>query len=222
MIQYAVVGAASRLGGIRWECSCEFFLSRELAEKYVDKRLSALRSARNFIQVDDKEYFIDEKAAVHYKDIRHVTVTMGNVEDYKARVPEDMDHDDWVAENDDASVQLFRIIEVDASWHYENKEATESIWFTWDPQDCSSWDYNPLCTSLIQRVTSEMRDISECTRAYCDFELLFEQLSDFISAVYYSDHAYIDFEDYTLHAFRIPKVQLREPAFEGEKEIDRG
>ena len=32
-----------------------------------------------------------------------------------------------------------------------------------------------------------------------------EQLNDFISSVYYRSHAFIDIDDYTMHAFRIPK-----------------
>jgi len=31
------------------------------------------------------------------------------------------------------------------------------------------------------------------------------QLTEFISAVYYRNHAFIDVDDYTMHAFRIPK-----------------
>jgi hypothetical protein len=32
-----------------------------------------------------------------------------------------------------------------------------------------------------------------------------EQLTDFISSVYYGNAAFIDIDDYTMHAFRIPK-----------------
>jgi hypothetical protein len=31
------------------------------------------------------------------------------------------------------------------------------------------------------------------------------QLGDFISSVYYRNHAFIDLDDYSMHAFRIPK-----------------
>ena len=32
-----------------------------------------------------------------------------------------------------------------------------------------------------------------------------EQLTEFISDVYYRNHAFIDVDDYSMHAFRIPK-----------------
>jgi hypothetical protein len=36
------------------------------------------------------------------------------------------------------------------------------------------------------------------------------QLGDFISSVYYRNHAFIDLDDYSMHAFRIPKPKNNE------------
>ena len=135
-------------------------------------------------------------------DPMNVIVTMTrDYKDYHACVPHDMEHDDWVAENgDDCSVEVFRIIEVDMS---NRSDSTESCWLTWDQQDTSpAWDYFPLCMSLVARVSS---DVMDNTGKYTDYELTLQQLTEFISNVYYRNHAFIDMDDYTMHAFRIPK-----------------
>jgi len=53
--------------------------------------------------------------------------------------------------------------------------------------------------SLVARVSSDVMDNEQSWR----FAL--EQLTDFISSVYYRSHAFIDIDDYVMHAFRIPK-----------------
>ena len=112
-----------------------------------------------------------------------------------------MDHDDWVADNmDDVSVEVFRIIEVDLS---NRSDSTESCWLTWDQLDATpAWDYYPLCMSLVARVSS---DVMDNTGKYTDYELTLQQLAGFVREVYYGNHAFIDMDDYTMHAFRIPK-----------------
>ena len=117
-------------------------------------------------------------------------------EDYHACVPSDMTHDDWVADNgDDCSVEVFRIIELDMS---NRSDSTESCWLTWDQlNNCEAWDYHPLCMSLVARVSSDVMDNDQSVHAL-------EQLTDFISSVYHGNHAFIDVDDYVMHAFRIP------------------
>ena len=108
-----------------------------------------------------------------------------------------MTHDDWVADNgDDCTVEVFRVIEIDMS---NRSGSTESCWLTWDQQDtCPAWDYQPLCMSLVARVASDVMEYDPSTHGL-------EQLTDFISSVYYRSHAFIDVDDYVMHAFRIPK-----------------
>ena len=112
-----------------------------------------------------------------------------------------MEHDDYVAENmDDVSVEVFRTIELDLS---NRSDSTESCWLTWNQLDATqAWDYTPLCMSLVARVSS---DVMDNTGKYTDYALTLQQLTEFISAVYYRKHAFIDVDDYTMHAFRIPK-----------------
>ena len=140
----------------------------------------------------------------HREDDIYVTITSEH-EDYHACVPSDMDHDDWVADNgDDCSVEVFRIIEVDCS-RYETSSTTEHIWLTWDQLDaCPAWDYTPLCMSLVARVSSDVLD-----NAGKYSEPLY-QLNEFIQSVYYRNHAFIDVDDYVMHAFRIPKPNNNE------------
>ena len=114
-----------------------------------------------------------------------------------------MDHDDYVAENmDDVSVEVFRLIELDNP--YRN-DTTESVWLTWDQQDaCVAWDYYPLCMSLVARVSSDVMDNTDDKFPTQSLHNL-AQMGEFISAVYYRNEAFIDIDDYTMHAFRIPK-----------------
>ena len=72
-----------------------------------------------------------------------------------------------------------------------------------DPDNYKAWDYYPLCMSLVARVSSDVMDnqSDHSTQALHDLA----QLGEFISAVYYRNEAFIDLDDYTMHAFRIPK-----------------
>jgi hypothetical protein len=114
-----------------------------------------------------------------------------------------MEHDDWVAENgDDVSVEVFRIIELDMS---NRSDSTESCWLTWDQINATqAWDYQPLCMSMVARVASDVQEMN-AHNSFCDRDHHMDQLTDFISAVYYRNHAFIDLDDYSMHAFRIPK-----------------
>jgi len=134
------------------------------------------------------------------EDAVYVTMTR-DYDNYKACVPSDMTHDDYVAEHgDDCTVEVFRVIELDMS---NRSDSTESCWLTWDQQDTSpAWDYQPLCMSLVARVSSDVMDNMVYER---EAQHNLEQLTEFISSVYYRNHAFIDVDDYVMHAFRIPK-----------------
>jgi Uri superfamily endonuclease len=114
-----------------------------------------------------------------------------------------MTHDDYVAENgDDVSVEVFRIIELDMS---NRSDSTESCWLTWNQLEADqAWDYFPLCMSLVARVSSDVVDGTN-EKWHHDHLHNLAQLGEFISAVYYRNHAFIDVDDYVMHAFRIPK-----------------
>ena len=186
MKQYAVIHAVAGLYEGYSDTTCEFFPKRGFAEKHINQILD--------------DYCKDEMCVdIDKSDPMNVIVTMTReYEDYIACVPSDMEHDDWVAEHgDDVSVEVFRIIELDMS---NRSDSTESCWLTWDQQDTSpAWDYFPLCMSLVTRVSS---DVMENAGEYS--EPLY-QLNEFIQSVYYRNHAFIDVDDYTMHAFRIPK-----------------
>ena len=187
MKQYAVIHAVAGLFEGYSDTTCEFFPKRELAEKHVSQILDGFRKDEMCVNIDHRELDI------------YVTLTSEH-EDYHACVPSDMDHDDWVADNgDDVSVEVFRIIEVDCS-RYETSSTTEHIWLTWDQLEAEqAWDYTPLCMSLVARVASDVQEMNG------DRDHHMDQLTDFISAVYYRNHAIIDVDDYVMHAFRIPK-----------------
>ena len=188
MKYYAVIHAVAGLFEGYSDTSCDWFPNRDAAQKHIDQVLGDYRKDEMCVNIDHRE---DD-----------ICVTMTNdPDDYKACVPEDMDHDDWVAEND-ASVEVFRIVEVDAS-RYERSGTTEHMWLTWDQLDaCVAWDYYPLCMSLVARVSSDVHDNSNGDMAMC-YGLT--QLNEFISSVYYRNEAFIDVDDYVMHAFRIPK-----------------
>ena len=185
MKQYAVIHAVAGLFEGYSDTTCEFFPNRGFADKHISQILGDYRKDEMCVDIDDS-------------DPMNVIVTLTrDYEDYAACVPSDMTHDDWVADNgDDCTVEVFRIIELDMS---NRSDSTESCWLTWDQQNtCPAWDYNPLCMSLVARVASDVMDNDQSVRGL-------EQLTDFISSVYYGSHAFIDIDDYVMHAFRIPK-----------------
>ena len=185
MKQYAVIHAVAGLFEGYSDTTCEFFPKRGFADKHIAQILDDYRK-------DDMCVNIDHST----EDDVYVTMTR-DYEDYKACVPSDMHHDDWVADNgDDCTVEVFRVIEIDMS---NRSDSTESCWLTWNQQDCCvAWDYNPLCMSLVARTASDVMEYDPSTHGL-------EQLTDFISSVYYRSHAFIDIDDYVMHAFRIPK-----------------
>ena len=191
---YAVIHGVCGLYEGYSDTTCEFFPDKEAALKHIKQHVDTYREDEMCVNIDHDD---------HMPASTFVTLT-NDPDDYKACVPEDMDHDDWVAEND-ASVEVFRLIEIDA-WRYETKETTEHMWLTWDQQDtCVAWDYYPLCMSLVARVSSDVMDNTDDKFPTQSLHNL-AQMGEFISDVYYRNHAFIDIDDYSMHAFRIPKT----------------
>ncbi len=189
MKQYAVIHAVAGLFEGYSDTTCEFFPKRSFADKYSVQIFSDYRKDEMCVNIEHQEG-------------GDVEVTMSRqYMDYHACVPSDMSHDDYVAENmDDVSVEVFRIIELDMS---NRSDSTESCWLTWNQIETSpAWDYFPLCMSLVARVSS---DVMDSTGKYSCHETNMYQLTEFISSVYYRNHAFIDVDDYSMHAFRIPK-----------------
>jgi len=189
MKQYAVIHAVAGLFEGYSDTTCEFFPKKGFAKKHLKQIIETYQADEMCVSIEQPDV-----------DSLDITMTR-DYEDYKACVPSDMTHDDWVAENgDNCSVEVFRVIELDMS---NRSDSTESCWLTWDQQDTTqAWDYYPLCMSLVARVSS---DVMDNTGKYTDYELTLQQLTEFISAVYYRNHAFIDCDDYVMHAFRIPK-----------------
>jgi len=195
MKQYAVIHAVCGLYEGYSDTTCNWFPTKEAAQKHINQCLDGYRLDEMCVNIDLDDYMPASA---------YVTMT-NDPDDYKACVPEDMSHDDYVAEHgDDVSVEVFRIVEVDTS-RYEGSGTTEHMWLTWDQQDCSvAWDYNPLCMSLVARVSSDVMDNSTDDNPHQSLHNL-AQMGEFISSVYYRNEAFIDLDDYTMHAFRIPK-----------------
>ena len=189
MKQYAVIHAVAGLFEGYSDTTCEFFPNKGFAKKHLKQIIETYQGDEMCVSIEQPDV-----------DSLDITMTR-DYEDYKACVPSDMTHDDWVAENgDDCSVEVFRIIELDMS---NRSDSTESCWLTWDQQDTTqAWDYFPLCMSLVARVSS---DVMDNTGKYTCHETNMYQLTEFISSVYYRNHAFIDVDDYVMHAFRIPK-----------------
>ena len=187
MKQYAVIYAVAGLFEGYSDTTCEFFSDKKLAKKHLKQIIETYQGDEMCVSIEQPDV-----------DSLDITLTR-DYEDYKACVPSDMDHDDWVADNfDDCTVEVFRVIEIDCE-RYKNASSTEHMWLTWDQQDtCPAWDYQPLCMSLVARVSSDVMDNDQSVHGL-------EQLTDFISSVYYRSHAFIDIDDYVMHAFRIPK-----------------
>ena len=148
----------------------------------------------------DCEFFTDHKSAT-----KHVWQLLKTFEQDDMVMQFDHPKDDlWYYHMDTegdgdletATQCIITIITLDMS---NRSDSTESCWLTWDQLDnCQAWDYQPLCMSLVARVASDVMDNDQSTHGL-------EQLTDFISSVYYRSHAFIDVDDYVMHAFRIPK-----------------
>jgi len=186
MKQYAVIHAVAGLFEGYSDTTCEFFPEKGLAKNHLMQIIETYQGDEMCVSIEQPDV-----------DSLDITLTR-EYDDYKACVPSDMTHDDWVAENmDDVSVEVFRVIELDMS---NRSGSTESCWLTWNQLEADqAWDYTPLCMSLVARVSS---DVTDSTSDAVDG---LEQLTEFISAVYYRNHAFIDVDDYSMHAFRIPK-----------------
>ena len=192
MKQYAVIHAVAGLFEGYSDTTCEFFPKKGKALMHLKQILDDYRKDEMCVNIEQSSPDADI----------YVTLTRQH-EDYHACVPSDMEHDDWVAENmDDLSVEVFSVIELDMS---NRSDSTESCWLTWDQLECNqAWDYTPLCMSMVARVASDVQEMNG-NNSFCDRDHHMDQLTDFISAVYYRDHAFIDLDDYSMHAFRIPK-----------------
>ena len=201
MKQYAVIHAVAGLFEGYSDTTCEFFPKRGFAEKHIKQLLDDYRKDEMCVNIDHRELDI------------YVTMTR-DYENYHACVPSDMSHDDYVADTlDEVSVEVFRIIELDMS---NRSGSTESCWLTWNQiESDQAWDYTPLCMSLVARVSS---DVMEHASKYSD---PLYQLTEFISDVYYRKHAFIDVDDYVMHAFRIPKPKGSD-SYDSPKKDDLG
>ena len=191
MKMYAVIHAVTGLFEGYSDTSCNWFPTKEAAQKHIDQLLADYREDEMCVNID-------------HSDTDSIYVTMDRDPDnYAACVPSDMSHDDYVAEHgDDVSVEVFQIVEVDNPYR---SDTTESVWLTWDQQDCSvAWDYYPLCMSLVTRVASDVVGGTNRDWKHEGMHNL-EQLGEFISSVYYRNEAFIDVDDFTMYAFRIPK-----------------
>ena len=190
MKQYAVIHAVAGLFEGYSDTTCEFFPKQGLADKHIAQILDEYRKDERCVNIDHREHDI------------YVTLTR-QYENYHACVPSDMEHDDWVDENmDDLSVEVFKVIELDLS---NRSASTESCWLTWNQLEADqAWDYYPLCMSLVTRVSSDVVDVTNENWKHEHLHNL-AQLGEFISSVYYRNHAFIDVDDYVMHAFRIPK-----------------
>ena len=188
MKQYAVIHAVAGLYEGYSDTTCEFFPNKGFAKKHLKQIIETYQADEMCVSIEQPDV-----------DSLDITMTR-DYEDYHACVPSDMSHDDWVAENgDDCTVEVFRVIEIQIDSARNRIDSTESCWLTWDQQDTTqAWDYFPLCMSLVARVSSDVMDNDQSVHGL-------EQLTDFISSVYYRNHAFIDVDDYVMHAFRIPK-----------------
>ena len=168
MKQYAVIHGVCGIWEGYSDTDCEFFTDHKLATKHVWQLLKTFEEDDMVMQFDHPK---DDLWYYHMD-----TEGDGDLET--------------------ATQCIITIITLDMS---NRSDSTESCWLTWDQLDnCQAWDYQPLCMSLVARVSSDVMDNDQSVHGL-------EQLTDFISSAYYRSHAFIDVDDYVMHAFRIPK-----------------
>ena len=189
MKQYAVIHAVAGLFEGYSDTTCEFFPKRGFADKHIIQILNDYRKDEMCVNID----LLTTTRPMSPSLVSTRTTTLASHQTWSTTIG-------WQRTETTCSVEVFRIIEIDMS---NRSGSTESCWLTWDQQDTTqAWDYYPLCMSLVARVSS---DVMDNTGKYTCHETNMYQLTEFISSVYYRNHAFIDMDDYTMHAFRIPK-----------------
>ena len=104
MKQYAVIHAVAGLFEGYSDTTCEFFPNKGFAKKHLMQIIETYQGDEMCVSIEQPDV-----------DSLDITMTR-DYEDYKACVPSDMHHDDWVADNaDDCTVEVFRVIEIDLS-----------------------------------------------------------------------------------------------------------
>ena len=173
MTTFAVIQSVDGLFEGYLDTTCGFHADRAAALQHVRQCLDIYRADDMCVSIALGE------------DSARVTMT-NNPDDYNARVPQDMGHDEWVSENS-ASVETFHVVEV----------ASSAEWLTWDQLDATLGCFTN-SRSLVARVSEDLM-------AHDNPSTALEQLREFTADVRQSDSACIDAEDCTLHAFRVPK-----------------
>ena len=188
MKQYAVIHGTMGLQEGYSDTDCTFFLSPIEADKHIDQLLKTFRSDDNCVKIVQED--------------THVELYMYYEGDPKDLTIEDTNDPDFL--NEECHSEIIKRVEFDDPYP-PHRQGTEHCWLTWDQLDNSvAWDYQPLDMSLVARVSS---DVVEGTNENWKHEHLHNlaQLGEFVSSVYYRNHALIDIDDYVMHAFRIPK-----------------
>jgi len=188
---YAVIYGVCGLYEGYSDTTCEFFPTRDAALKHIKQHMNLMSEDKRMVHPERDG---DEGVSYYLTD---------DHEDYAVCKADGDDMEDWLSDND-ATCEVLRIIELDVS-RYKGSVNTEHMWLTWDQLDaCVAWDYCPLCMSLVARVSSDVMDSSPDDNPHQSLHNL-AQMGEFISAVYYRNEAFIDIDDYVMHAFRIPK-----------------
>ena len=184
MKQYAVIHGTMGLQEGYSDTTCEFFLSPIEADKHIDQLL--------------KDFRADDRCVKIVHEDEHVEMYMYYEGDPKDLTPEETEDETFLME--ECHSEIIKKVEFEDPYP-PHRRGTEHCWLTWNQLDnAEAWDYQPLCMSLVARVSSDVMDNDPSVHGL-------EQLTDFISSVYYRNHAFIDIDDCTMHAFRIPKPQ---------------
>ena len=200
MKQYAVIHGTMGLQEGYSDTDCTFFLSPIEADKHIDQLLKDFRSDKTCIKIVQEDTYAE--VYMYYEgDPADLTIEQTNDLDFL---------------NQECHSEIIKRVEFDDPYP-PHRRGTESCWLTWDQLDnCMAWDYQPLDMSLVARVASDVQEMNG-NNSFCDRDHHMDQLNDFISSVYYRDHAFIDLDDYSMHAFRIPKPKASD-SYDADKD----
>ena len=200
MKQYAVIHGTMGLQEGYSDTDCTFFLSPIEADKHIDTLLKDFRSDKTCIKIVQEDTYAE--VYMYYEgDPADLTIEQTNDLDFL---------------NQECHSEIIKRVEFDDPYP-PHRRGTESCWLTWDQLDnCMAWDYQPLDMSLVARVASDVQEMNG-NNSFCDRDHHMDQLNDFISSVYYRDHAFIDLDDYSMHAFRIPKPKASD-SYDADKD----
>tara|TARA_R100000406_G_scaffold5018_2_gene3438 strand:- start:576 stop:1160 length:585 start_codon:yes stop_codon:yes gene_type:complete len=190
MKQYAVVHGMQGLQEGYSNTECEFFITRNGADKRVAEMLTDFRDDKNCVRIVHD----DDGGAVFYL--------------YYDGDPLDLTDDDKNNEDfllEECESQFVKVVEIDGAY----KVSEQPEWLVWSQLDNEPiWDYYPSSLGLVARMAEEVAENHGDHKSHGSGWAL-TQLAEFSRDVYYNSTSMLDIDDMSVHVFKIPNHKFQ-------------